>query len=91
MVNWGCEERGYSVSLMYKPLVFIEVIVSDETEWKDPIVAEVQTVRDRLAKRFNYDIAAIFGHLRAREAEYAAQGFRFVDLPIKRVNIETND
>jgi hypothetical protein len=34
----------------------------------DPIVAEVRRVRDELARRFNYDIHAIFADLRARQA-----------------------
>jgi hypothetical protein len=34
---------------------------------EDPIVEEVRRVRDKLARRFNYDIHAIFADLRARE------------------------
>jgi hypothetical protein len=59
--------------------------VSDEKEWTDPIVAEVRAVRDRIAKQFNYDISALFKHFRKKEAEYEAQGFKFVDLPTKKV------
>lgn len=59
--------------------------MSDEKEWTDPIVAEVRSVRDRLAKRFNYDIPAIFEHLRRKEEEYKAQGFEVVQLPIRRL------
>ena len=33
----------------------------------DPIVAEVRRVRDELARRFHYDIHAIFADLRARQ------------------------
>ena len=33
----------------------------------DPIVAEVRRVRDELARRFNYDVHAIFADLRARQ------------------------
>lgn len=33
----------------------------------DPIVAEVRHVRDVLARRFHYDIHAIFADLRARQ------------------------
>jgi hypothetical protein len=32
----------------------------------DPIVAEVRRIRDGLARRFNYDIHAIFADLMAR-------------------------
>ena len=35
----------------------------------DPIMAEVWAVRDRLAARFDYDIEAIFKHLKAEEAK----------------------
>jgi hypothetical protein len=33
----------------------------------DPIVAEVRRIRDELARRFNYDVHAIFADLRARQ------------------------
>ena len=33
---------------------------------EDPIVAEVRRVRDQLARRFDYDIHAIFAYLVAR-------------------------
>jgi hypothetical protein len=35
----------------------------------DPIVAEVRRVRDELARKFNYDVHAIFEDLRKREGE----------------------
>jgi len=35
---------------------------------EDPIVEEVRRVRDRLARRFDYDIHAIFADLRVRES-----------------------
>jgi hypothetical protein len=35
----------------------------------DPIVAEVRRVRDELARRFNYDVHAIFEDLRKREGK----------------------
>ena len=44
----------------------------------DPIVAEVRTVRDRLAARFNYDIAAIVRHIQRLEA---ASGRTYVQPP----------
>ncbi len=34
---------------------------------KDSIVEEVRRVRDRLSARFNYDLDAIFAHLKASE------------------------
>ncbi len=35
---------------------------------RDPIVANVRAVRDRLAARFNYDIDAIVRHVQSVEA-----------------------
>ncbi len=35
----------------------------------DPIMAEVRAARDKLAARFDYDIAAIFRHIQAEEAK----------------------
>lgn len=38
-----------------------------ETEQTDRIIAEVRAVRDAHAARFDYDIAAIFRDIRARQ------------------------
>ena len=35
--------------------------------WKDPIVEEVRRIRDEHAKKFNYDIDAIFRDIKRRE------------------------
>jgi hypothetical protein len=35
--------------------------------WKDPIVEEVRKIRDRHAKKFNYDIHAICEDIRKQE------------------------
>ncbi|MBI4024903.1 MAG: hypothetical protein HY360_07970 [Verrucomicrobia bacterium] len=35
----------------------------------DPIVAEVRRARDKLARKFNYDIHAIFDDLRRRQGK----------------------
>ncbi|MEI6084736.1 MAG: hypothetical protein WCS70_10585 [Verrucomicrobiota bacterium] len=37
--------------------------------WEDPIVAEVRRVRDQLARKFHYDIHAIFEDLRKRQGK----------------------
>jgi hypothetical protein len=55
----------------------------NDTSWDDPIVAEVRTARDAFAKRFNYDIAAIFDHLKLLEDEGRKQGRVYVDRPPK--------
>ena len=44
----------------------------------DPIVAEVRAVRDRLAARFDYDLEAIFRHVKAVEAK---SGRSYVQCP----------
>ena len=36
--------------------------------WQDPIVAETRALRDEYARQFNYDIAAIFADIAAKEA-----------------------
>jgi hypothetical protein len=37
--------------------------------WEDPIVEEVRKVRDAYAKRFNYDLDAIYRDLKAKERQ----------------------
>ena len=37
----------------------------------DPIVNEVRRVRDELAKKFNYDVDAIFSDLREKQRKYS--------------------
>ena len=44
----------------------------------DPIMAEVRATRDRLAARFDYDLEAIFRHLREQEAR---SGLTYVPCP----------
>jgi hypothetical protein len=36
--------------------------------WEDPIVAEVDRAREMLAAKFNFDVEAIFGDIRKRQA-----------------------
>ena len=47
----------------------------------DPIVAEIRAIREARAKRFGYDLDAMFEDLRAKEA---ASGHKFVRLPPRR-------
>lgn len=44
----------------------------------DPIVSEIRAIREARAKRFGYDLDAMFKDLRAKEA---ASGRKFVRLP----------
>ncbi len=47
----------------------------------DPIVNEVRTIRDELAKKFNYDIDAIFADLRERQKKYSNRIVSLVKRP----------
>jgi hypothetical protein len=49
---------------------------------KDSIVEEVRQAREEHAKRFNYDLKAIFFDIRKQQEE---SGQRFVSFPAKRV------
>lgn len=41
--------------------------------WEDPIVAEVHRNREKLAAKFNFDIAAFFADLRKRQASLGSR------------------
>lgn len=49
--------------------------------WRDPIVAEVRTARNRRAARLNYNVDAIFADARSREGK---SGPKLVSLVVKR-------
>lgn len=49
--------------------------------YKDPIVAEVQKIRDELAKAFDYNVHAIIADIRSREPQL---GPRLLSPPEKR-------
>ena len=49
----------------------------------DPIVAEIRAIREARAKRFGYDLDAMFEDLRAKEA---ASGRKFVRLSPRRLD-----
>ena len=53
----------------------------------DPILAEVWAVRDRLAARFDYDLDAIFRHVKAEETR---SGLRYEECPSRRL-VRTTD
>ena len=36
--------------------------------WEDPIVSEVRHVREELSARFEFDVSAVFGDIRERQA-----------------------
>jgi hypothetical protein len=49
--------------------------------WKDPIVEEIHQFREEHAKRFNYDLKAIFEDFKAQERH---SSHLRATLPIKR-------
>lgn len=49
--------------------------------WKDPIVEEIHKFREEHAKKFDYNLEAIFKDLKERERK---SGRKFISLPIKR-------
>lgn len=49
--------------------------------WKDPIVEEIHKFREKHAKKFNYNLEAIFKDLKERERK---SGKKIISLPIKR-------
>lgn len=51
--------------------------------WKDPIVEEVRKTKDRLAKRFGYDLQAIFEDARKRQG---TSGAKVICLSKRKVN-----
>ena len=56
--------------------------------WEDPIVEEVREVRDAYAKRFNYDLDAIYRYLKAKERR---SGRVVVPCPVKEAAVASSD
>ena len=54
-------------------------------DWSDPIVDEVRAVRDAHARKFDYDLGAIFKDLIRQQEENQGQGWQYVRLPAKRI------
>ena len=54
-----------------------------ETIQPDPIIAELRALRDAHAARFNYDVKAIFGDIRATQEK---SGREYVRYPSRRVD-----
>ncbi len=53
---------------------------------RDPIVEEVRQVRIRHAKRFNYDLKAIFADIRKQQEE---SGHCYISFPPKRIVVSS--
>jgi hypothetical protein len=56
--------------------------------WKDPIVEEVRKSRDAYAKRFNYDLDAIYRDLKEKERR---SGRVVVPCPPKKTAVASSD
>ncbi len=56
--------------------------------WKDPIVEEVRKGRDAYAKRFNYDLDAIFRDLKEKERR---SGRVVVPCPAKQTTVASSE
>ena len=55
--------------------------------WTDPIVAELHHWREEHAKRFDYDLQAMFDDVKRQEQQ---SGLTYMALPIKRHPVERN-
>lgn len=56
----------------------------DIDRWDDPIVKEVREARDAFARKFNYDVDAIFNYLKEMEVEGKTQGRAYINRLPKR-------
>ena len=52
---------------------------------ENPIIAEIRRTRDELARESGYDVRKMMDLIRAREAEDAARGIKFVS-PAKPIS-----
>jgi hypothetical protein len=50
--------------------------------WQDPVVEEVRAIREAYAKKFDYNLEAIYRDLKEQEAK---SGWRVVSLQPRRV------
>ena len=77
LLTWNCRhlanatiQRGLASYLWSRDCGVLVVTTPEQmvgAMWEDPIVAEVRKIRDKIAKRFNYDIRAIAEYMRERE------------------------
>ena len=50
--------------------------------WRDPIVEEVRNIREAHARKFNYDLEAIFREIKKQEK---TSGRKFISFTPKRI------
>lgn len=48
---------------------------------RDPIVDEIRRIRDRQAAKFNYDLDAIYRHLKKSESQARKRGVAYLSPP----------
>jgi hypothetical protein len=46
--------------------------------WKDPIVEEIHRYREAHAKKFNYDMRAIYEDIKIKQKQHEQEGWRVV-------------
>lgn len=59
--------------------------------WEDPIVAEVHKIRREIMAEFDNDVDAYFRHIQALEEEDRKRGVRYVEGPLKKVEMPKPD
>ena len=57
--------------------------------WKDPIVEEIHTVREQIARECDYDLKKIIKRLRKKEEEYSGRIVRKEDLITSHMRIQS--
>jgi hypothetical protein len=57
--------------------------------WKDPIIEELQQLRDEYAKQFNYDLKAMFEDVKAQERQNTTNPI--ASLPMQKRTVSTTE
>ncbi len=57
--------------------------------WKDPIIEELQQLRDEYAKQFNYDLKAMFEDVKAQERRNTTNPI--VSLPVQKRQVPVTE
>jgi hypothetical protein len=51
---------------------------------KDPILEEIHQIRDKLARKFDYDLDRIYADIKEKQEKDKAEGKKYLSLPPKR-------
>jgi uncharacterized protein YnzC (UPF0291/DUF896 family) len=57
--------------------------------WKDPIIEELQQLRDEYAKQFDYDLKAMFEDIKVQEGRNTTNPI--VSLPVQKRQVPTTE